>query len=335
MTKPLASLSIDLDNKWCYLRTHGVAGWDKYPTFLDVAVPRVLRACSARNVRLTGFIVGQDAAREENVDAFASLAAAGHEIGNHTLNHEPWLNTLPRQRVETEIAAAEELIERATGRRPVGFRSPAYSLSEEVLDILVERGYEYDGSTLPTYLGPLARWYFRHTATHAAAEEAEERELFGSLSDGLRPIKPYAWTTPAGPIVEIPVTTLPLVKLPIHMTYLMYLWQFSPRAARSYFSLAMLACRVWRVRPSMLFHPLDFLGAEDDAEMRFFPGMSVPREEKLAFVDEVLAKLSKMYQVVPMVEQARALRSQWHLPAPVAKPQAAAATSASEMSETR
>jgi peptidoglycan/xylan/chitin deacetylase (PgdA/CDA1 family) len=327
MTKPLASLSIDLDNKWCYLRTHGAAGWDKYPSFLNVAVPRVLRACNARNVRLTAFIVGQDAARDENVDALASIANAGHEIGNHTLNHEPWLNTLPRPQLENEIAAAEELIERATGRRPIGFRSPAYSLSDDVLEILVERGYEYDGSTLPTYLGPLARWYFRHTATHAAAEEAEERELFGSLSDGLRPIKPYPWNTAAGPIVEIPVTTLPLLKLPIHMTYLMYLWQFSPRAARTYFSLALLASRMWRIRPSMLLHPLDFLGAEDDAEMRFFPGMGVPRDEKLAFVDEVLAKLSKTYHVVPMVEQARELRALWGLPTANAIPQAAVATS--------
>ena len=31
MTKPIASLSLDLDNKWSYLKTHGDAGWDSFP----------------------------------------------------------------------------------------------------------------------------------------------------------------------------------------------------------------------------------------------------------------------------------------------------------------
>src|SRR5437660_258089 len=39
--KPLASLSLDLDNKWSYLKTHGDAGWDRYPTSLTLAVPPV------------------------------------------------------------------------------------------------------------------------------------------------------------------------------------------------------------------------------------------------------------------------------------------------------
>ena len=69
MTKPIASLSLDLDNKWCYLRTHGVAGWDKYPSYLDTVVPRVLDVCAARDLRLTCFVVGRDAAIDENGDA--------------------------------------------------------------------------------------------------------------------------------------------------------------------------------------------------------------------------------------------------------------------------
>jgi hypothetical protein len=309
MTKPIASLSLDLDNKWCYLRTHGVAGWDKYPSYLDVVVPRVLRACVARNLQLTCFVVGRDAAIDDNADALSALAAAGHEMANHSFNHEPWLHTLPRTRLEQEICAAEEMIERATGQRPIGFRGPAYSLCNDVLEILAERGYHYDASTLPTYIGPLARWYFRHTATAAAAEEAERRELFGSLREGFRSIKPYLWDTVAGSLVEIPVTTFPLVRLPIHMTYLVYLWQFSPRLARMYIRLALATCRLMQVAPSMLLHPLDFLGAEDDADMRFFPGMNVPRDEKMELLDEVLAQLTATYRLVPLREHAAEFRS--------------------------
>jgi peptidoglycan/xylan/chitin deacetylase (PgdA/CDA1 family) len=309
MMMPLASLSLDLDNKWCYLRTHGIAGWDKFPSYLDIAVPRILRACVARNLRLTCFVVGRDAAIAENGDALAALADR-HEIANHSLNHEPGLHTLPRSRQETEICVAEELIERATGQRPVGFRSPAYSLSENALEILAERGYEYDATTLPTYIGPLARWYFRRTASLEAGEQAERRELFGSVCEGLRPIKPYVVTTAAGPLVEMPVTTFPLVRLPIHITYLVYLWQFSPRLARTYFHFAMTACRILNVGPSLLMHPLDFLDAQDAPDMQFFPGMTVPSEEKMSLVDEVLSLVTSRYRMVTIREHARQVRRQ-------------------------
>ena len=38
--KPLASLSLDLDNKWSYMKTHGDAGWEALPSYLDACVPR-------------------------------------------------------------------------------------------------------------------------------------------------------------------------------------------------------------------------------------------------------------------------------------------------------
>jgi peptidoglycan-N-acetylglucosamine deacetylase len=307
MTKPIASLSLDLDNKWCYLRTHGVAGWDKYPSYLDTAVPRVLELCAERNLRITCFVVGRDATLDENADALMSLAVAGHEIANHTFDHPPWLHSLPRARVESEIVAAEEAIERATGERPIGFRGPAYGLSNDVLAILVQRGYRYDATTLPTYIGPLARWYFRRTASSAAIHEAERREMFGSFRNGFRSNQPYVWETAAGLLPEIPVTTFPWLKLPIHMTYLWYLCSFSPRLAHTYFSLALAACRAAHIGPSLLVHPLDFLDAEDEPDLRFFPGMNIPRAKKWQFVSEVISSVQRYYDVQPLAVHAASM----------------------------
>ncbi len=76
--RPIASLSLDLDNKWSYMKTHGDAGWDKYPTYLDVVVPRFLKVLNERDLKMTVFIVGQDASREENFESLASISAAGH-----------------------------------------------------------------------------------------------------------------------------------------------------------------------------------------------------------------------------------------------------------------
>jgi len=40
--KPIASLSLDLDNQWSYMKTHGDAGWELFPSYLDIVIPRVL-----------------------------------------------------------------------------------------------------------------------------------------------------------------------------------------------------------------------------------------------------------------------------------------------------
>jgi hypothetical protein len=304
MTKPIASLSLDLDNKWAYLRTHGVAGWSEMPSYLNVVVPRVLTWADEHDVCMTCFVVGRDAERDESHGPLCALAEAGHEIGNHSLNHYPWMHTLSRSQIKAEIATAEAEIERATGRRPVGFRGPGYSLSEGMLELLAERGYWYDATTLPTPVGPLARWYFRRTASIDAAQEAERRELFGAFGDCFRPIKPYVWTTAAGPLVEIPVTTFPFLRMPIHMTYVWHLYQFSPRLARFYVHLAVRACRLLGVGPSVLLHPLDFLGADDEPEMRFFPGMNLSRRQKLDLLADVWSMLDAQFRFVPLRERA-------------------------------
>src|SRR5207247_966745 len=150
MPQPIASLSLDLDNKWSYLKTHGDRGWESFPSYLDQVVPRMLDLLDELGLRITVFVVGQDAAIASNRAVFGSLAAASHEIGNHSFHHEPWLHLYTPEQIDEEIAAAEEAIEAATGVVPRGFRGPGYSQSSAVVDCLIRRGYQYDASTLPT-----------------------------------------------------------------------------------------------------------------------------------------------------------------------------------------
>ena len=39
VSRPLASLSIDLDDQWSYMKTHGDFGWESFPSYFDVAIP--------------------------------------------------------------------------------------------------------------------------------------------------------------------------------------------------------------------------------------------------------------------------------------------------------
>lgn len=304
--KPIASLSLDLDNKWSYMKTRGIAGWESYPSYLDGCVPRVLDFLKERDLNITFFIVGQDAALEKNHESLGRISTAGHEIGNHSYRHEPWLHLYSDAELVEEFAKTEDALERATGIRPVGFRGPGYSLSPAVLKILVSRGYEYDCSTLPTYVAPLARaYYFFRSPEMTAAEREKRKKLFGRFSDGFRSIKPYRWQIGTKQLVEIPVTTLPILKTPIHASYVIYLASFSKRAARFYWQTALRMCRLTGTGLSLLLHPLDFLSADDAPELKFFPAMDLPAAEKLEFLNEILDSFGRHFEVVNMREHAR------------------------------
>jgi peptidoglycan-N-acetylglucosamine deacetylase len=306
-SKPIASLSLDLDNKWSYMKTHGDAGWDLYPTYLPTVVPRFLQVLHELQLKMTVFVVGQDASREENFESLASISAAGHEIGNHSFNHEPWLHLYTEQQLVHELATTEEHLARVTGQCPVGFRGPGFSFCEQLLRILIRRGYQYDCSTFPTYLGPLARMYYFMTARLSAEQQQDRKQLFGKFSEGFRTLRPYQWEFPEGRLTEIPVTTMPLFKVPIHASYILYLARFSPLVARTYWTTALTMCRMAGVGPSLLLHPLDFMGCDDDGDLAFFPAMDRPAQPKVELVAGMLAEMQRHFDVRPMREHAAAV----------------------------
>jgi len=316
----IASLSLDLDNKWSYLKTHGDRGWEEFPSYLDAVVPRFLEMLGKLGLRITVFVVGQDAALTKNRAALASIAAAGHEIGNHSFHHEPWLHLYSPEEIEAEMSSTEDAIADATGVTPKGFRGPGYSLSPAVIQCLIRRGYRYDASTFPTLIGPLARAYYFLHARLSTSQKKERKRLFGNWSDGLRPLRPYWWqmgtSRAAGTgqrLLEIPVTTLPVFRVPIHFSYLLFLLQKSKSAAWAYWRMAMTTCRAWRVEPSLLLHPLDFLGGDEEADLGFFPGMKLPTAAKTAFVGQLLADFGQQFQILPMGEHAERLAARTNL----------------------
>jgi peptidoglycan-N-acetylglucosamine deacetylase len=308
--KPYAGLSLDLDNEWSYLKTHGDASWQGYPSFLHLVMPRILSVLNEFDLKITFFIVGRDAEIEKNRGYFSSIVNAGHEIGNHSHNHEPWTRG---NESEYEIAHAEDLIEQASGIRPRGYRGAGYSMSNATLEILTRRGYKYDTSTLPTFLGPLARaYYFLNTSLNAKQKE-ERGTLFGSFRDGLRPLKPYLWQVGNLTIPEIPVTTIPFVRMPFHFSYLLYISSYSPSLARFYWRSGLRACRLAGVEPALLLHSLDFLGHDDVTSLSFFPGMDLRAEVKIERIRNYLADLAEGHHVLPMEKYADTLQTRGHL----------------------
>jgi len=307
-SKPLMSLSLDLDNKWSYLRTYGNDDWKSFPSYLDIVVPRILEFFEERDIKITFYIVGKDAELEQNHKAIASLSAAGHEIGNHSFFHEPWLHLYSEEEFNEDLEKSEAAIRAVTGVQTTSFRGPGYSLTEMTLRVLKKRGYDFDATAFPNILNPLSRAYLFATTNLSKEEKQQRKALFGSFSDAFRPVKPYQWDLGDETLLELPVTTMPLFKTPIHFSYLTYLGMFSTGLARAYLATVIGMCKFSRTQPSLLLHPLDFMGAEDDKDLATFPGMRLPVSKKLELMSIFVDRLCRTFKPVTMSKHVAEIR---------------------------
>ncbi len=308
--KALATLSLDLDNQWSYMKTHGDPGWEDYPSYLNILIPYATDLLSEFGYSITFFIVGRDAADEKNSDALSLIVKRGHEVGNHSFEHEPWLHRYSRDAILHEISRTDELIREVTGQSPVGFRGPGYCYSSEILEVLVDLGYLFDASILPTFIGPLARAYYFWKSSFSEAERKQRHLLFGKISNVFRSLRSHMLQLPSGrSILEIPVTTIPILRTPFHLSYLLYLSRFSLKLMNLYLETALSLCRTTGTEPSFLLHPLDLLGKEQVPELRFFPGMDISTADKRMIFKSVMRRIARSYRVVPMGEFAKSIIS--------------------------
>jgi len=108
-------------------------------------IPRILRLLEKYDLRATFFIPGYTA--EQHREEVRAIVQAGHEIGHHGYLHEP-PNLLDREQEEIMLRKGTEALEKVTGRRPVGFRSPSAELSPNTLSLLTDMGFIYDSSMM-------------------------------------------------------------------------------------------------------------------------------------------------------------------------------------------
>ena len=96
-----------------------------YLTFDDGPNPGatepILETLTAWDAPAAFFLVGEHVRRFPAIAR--RIAAAGHEVGNHTLRHQKLHLRGPR-RIREELERAHELIVEATGRVPRSFRAP-------------------------------------------------------------------------------------------------------------------------------------------------------------------------------------------------------------------
>jgi len=110
-----------------------------------VAVPRITDTYKQLGIRQTFFVPAW--CIEQYPEAVEAILKGDNEIGHHSYIHE---NPLDQTRADEAhwLDAGIEVIERATGKKPRGWRAPLYNFSANSIDLLLERGFVYDASLM-------------------------------------------------------------------------------------------------------------------------------------------------------------------------------------------
>lgn len=141
------ALSFDADHETNELRDGGESigrlSWGQYGT--RVGVPRILETLKAADVPATFFVPAVAALLHP--DEQRRVIAEGHEIGLHGWIHEVNTRVPPEKERELHLRAADTL-EKITGVRAVGMRTPSWDFSAVTLEIERELGLLYDSSLM-------------------------------------------------------------------------------------------------------------------------------------------------------------------------------------------
>lgn len=141
------ALSFDSDHETNELRDGGKSigrlGWGQYGS--RVAVPRILALLARYQVPATFYVPAVSALLYP--DEQKRVVAEGHEIGIHGWIHE--LNSALSYDVERDLMhRSADALERVSGVRPVGLRTPSWDFSPHTLRIEKEMGLQYDSSLM-------------------------------------------------------------------------------------------------------------------------------------------------------------------------------------------
>lgn len=88
----------------------------------DTWTPKILDILRDKKVPATFFVIGENANRYPQI--LSREFHEGHEIGNHTYTHEPFVEGTPTSRLQWELNLTERLIEAQLGVKTVFFRPP-------------------------------------------------------------------------------------------------------------------------------------------------------------------------------------------------------------------
>ncbi|MGL4421803.1 MAG: XrtA system polysaccharide deacetylase [Gemmataceae bacterium] len=121
----------------------------EYAQRMDRSTRQILELLAKHQALASFYIVGEIA--KSHPELVKAIAAAGHEIGSHSWDHQRVHRFTPATFRE-DLRHSRAVLEEVSGQPVVGFRAPTFSILRSTawaIDALFETGYEYDSSIFP------------------------------------------------------------------------------------------------------------------------------------------------------------------------------------------
>jgi polysaccharide deacetylase family protein (PEP-CTERM system associated) len=147
-SQPTLLLSVDYED-WHQLvrRRVGASNWREAGPALARQTDAILALLAELGAHATFFVLGM--AARAHPELLARIFAGGHEIACHGDAHLP-VHSQSQEEFAADLRAARGTIEELTGRRPIGYRAPAFSITVSSKDwaysVLADEGFAYDAS---------------------------------------------------------------------------------------------------------------------------------------------------------------------------------------------
>ena len=155
-----------------------------------IGLKRILKLLKDTGIPASFFMPGTMI--ETFPQAADSIVEAGHELGHHGWSHVPPANLSP-EKEEADLIRANETIQRVSGQRARGYRSPSWDLSPHTVDLLLKHGFFYESSMMGDDHSP----YYARTGDQIELDEPCRLGRPTSLIE-----MPISWTTDDHPHFE-------------------------------------------------------------------------------------------------------------------------------------
>ena len=287
--KSFATIQVDLDGLWTNLQYYGHESLVSPDIVFESSLRRYLDLFEEFGIKATFFVVGKDIEIPEKRALLKEAVERGHELANHTYSHLFGFRKLSQEEKIKEIKKTEELIFSITGRKPVGFKAPGYDSDSRLIELLSSNNYLYDSSIIPTFAYPLLM-RINHIFSGGV-----KRTHGPKWSWVFAPNKPYfpslkkEWKRGKANILEVPCTTMPFFKVPIHMT-------FAIKLGYPYFKWSYELVRKTGLSLNYEFHAADLSDMVSDSRLGHLNG--VPIEKRIRLIRKILTNITRDYEIV-------------------------------------
>jgi polysaccharide deacetylase family protein (PEP-CTERM system associated) len=187
-------LSVDVEDWYHILDVSSVpdiSAWDSMESRVEGSFLRLLDLIDEAGAKCTCFFLGWVAERHPRL--VREAVERGHEPASHGYSHR-LVYSMSQEEFRRDARHSRKLIEDLAGRPVAGYRSAGFSVTEDVpwfFEALADCGYTYDSSVFPA------------PRSH------------GGMKTGK--YAPHPVRTPAGRVVEFPISVVEILGRPLYL----------------------------------------------------------------------------------------------------------------------